>query len=327
MSGNSTSHDACHHWSSIIYGLNPHLTLALGTGIVALSLPTLFLNSAVLISLVASHQTSTTPGLLMACLSATDLLGGSFAFVFFAGLMLRSYLREGLTHKCILENSVIVTFSMLYTFFLCLTVLLAVDRYLHMKARVIGQSRLEKMFKRPQIFVLLILCVAISVLNSCFFLSGKEQAVVLLVTMFMTTTVLCVTTILYTRGYLAVRRITETNPVHQSASGKYSKPTYLRSLYKSVLFLILTSIFSHTPIVIGMVMHSACTLTQKCSSFMDAVHSYTTFSFTSLYCCFLLDGTIILYYNARARAWLRSNIRVLSLRSRTVDITNSSTAQ
>ena len=321
----------CHYWISIWTSVSPSVTVSVGVLMVLLSVPALLLNLAVIISLTASKQTFTsTPSFLMACLCATDLLGGSFTYVIMAAWLLQQYHQPGLNGGCTLEYMLLFLLPTLYTFLLCITVLMATDRFLHMKTLTIRRPWIQKIFEKPNIYILVCFCILLSLANGSLFfidsLNPESQAVLAFTTMAFATVVLWLITILYTCGYIVISRFSQRNPVHRTLDGSYLAPPYLRSLYKSVLCLIATFIVSHTPLVIDIMSSSICRMAKACSDKIHVLQVYINFCFLSLYTSFLLDAIIILHYNETARAWLKTKMPCELLRNNGVANQRSSSA-
>ncbi len=128
---------------------------------------------------------------------------------------------------------------------LLMTMLLAIDRYLHMNPDFHrSPSRLAKLFKRPTICFLILAFSLLSALVSLagsltkkFTLVRATLSNVLYVCFFLTMTILFVA--LYARGYLRLRRRVAANPIyaHREESASSENPEYLNELFKTVLLL------------------------------------------------------------------------------------------
>ena len=305
----------CIYWTSVISKLSPDAALGVGVLISVLSVPTLVVNSAVVVSFIASKQAfSSTPCFLMTCLCVNYAFFGSFGAAVVAPVVLHHHLRLGPSLGCTITVALTMLSPSIYYFLISLTVLMAIDRFLHMRTTIAGQSRLNKLFEMPQIYVLVVVCAAFSAALGpiALMFSVKAQAISSVFLAIITTGVLCLLAVLYTSGYRSINRFAKNNPVHSSSDGSYSRPLYLHNLYRSVLLLIITAIVSYIPLVIGQLASSLCTLANACMDGSQVLLSYTTGCFASIFACCLIDPFIIIRSNDTARAWLLQKLPCLS---------------
>ena len=116
------------------------------------------INIVLIVSFFATKQSmKNTSNLLIVCLSISDSLIGA---VVIPVLIIKLLWFDTEKHCSIVP----VFFSLDYLFggiSLTMTMLLAIDRYNHMKPNVLeNESKLDKLFKRPRIYFLIFVCIA-----------------------------------------------------------------------------------------------------------------------------------------------------------------------
>ena len=188
---------------------------------------------------------------------------------------------------------------------------MAIDRFLHMRPRVAGQSRIEKLLQLPHIYILLFPCVALSIaVGLCYVIDANKffQVASNYITVTSAFVIISLIVILNTLGYLKLDRFAENNPVHQDENGSYSRPTYLTNLYKTLLYLTAVCVLSHTPIALGHLAYAVRFTQGEDFEHMQTLHVYILTSYISMYVFFIIDACIILYYNESAKTWLKRKV-------------------
>ncbi len=124
---------------------------------IILSALTVSINSLLIASFLATKQSmKKTSNFLIVFLSIVDCLNGATTMPLF-GL----YLAISVNNPIIAKLLLLATMPLFICFGLIslnLTMLIACDRYIHMNPDLNRQSRLQKLFKKPNIYILIV-CV------------------------------------------------------------------------------------------------------------------------------------------------------------------------
>ena len=270
----------------------------------------ILLNAILAISLIATKQvTKNSSNLLIFIITISDLTSSTVGMPLGGIILLNTT-----AHNICIKVKVLVLISGLINFSAILTVLTAVDRYLHMNPRIQARpSLIKQIFEKPALYYLLILVFIISFSPPAVAIAvGKashtENIILALLSTGLLSSQIVVVTTLYTIGYMRIRRFADNNPVYHEASGTSgSTPDYVRRLYKTVLALILLAFLHILPL---------CLVTMTLSigymfKTLDFNIGYTyLFEITLvLYHANCITNSIaVLYFNKRAKCWILSKI-------------------
>ncbi len=195
-----------------------------------------------------------------------------------------------------------------------ITMLLTIDRYLHMNPDFHRSStKLAKSFRRPWIFgLLLVVCLisAITALTLHFaIINGLEWmlSVNLFFVVYCTITMVTITA-LYTRGYMRIRLHLADNPVYANREDPNENPEYLNALFKTVLLLIIALYFSWlSALVLNIVLVSA--YFNDSNNFpppaAEILYITSPFLFNTNS---ITNAAIIFYRNKKSRDWLMKKV-------------------
>ena len=187
-----------------------------------------------------------------------------------------------------------------------LTQLLAIDRYLHMNPNIDHETKLNKVFKRPFIFILITFVIAFSLFLTLHFNFWDKDShsfgMLLLCGNMITIIAIFLVTGLYAKGYLRIQHFTDDNPVYRNEDGATIKPKYLRDLFKTVLLLIIAVIIAHSTSAILNVIYGTCLLLNKLIPHTLSLTTGYAFLWSFSGCC--CNCPIIFYHNEMARKWV-----------------------
>ena len=291
----------------------PHKVFC-ATALLVFSPLTLFLNLTLITSFIATKQaTKNSANILIIGISVSDLISGAVSMPLTANALL-----DVDANDICIKSKVLFIFSGNLHFSVVLTVLLAMDRYLHMNPDIQNrqQSSLRKIFMKPNIYLLIVLAIICSI--PLFVIAALYINVTLSLAISITfTSCLSLYTFtlacLYTRGYLRIRKSTENNPVYsQSAGSTNAPPEYVRRLYKTVLILVLMAFFRFVPLsviyVTGLILSSGnFTLNKTIFSYIFEIADMLLTSG-----CFT-NCLVVLYYNGQAKNWILAKIGIRRL--------------
>lgn len=267
------------------------------TILAAYSLISTITNALLISAFVATKQTIlNTSNLLILCISVFGLISS------LVGMPINL-----LTGYCpALGNSSFIILGATFPISAGLTVLLALDRYLHMNPNLHQETVLNKMFKKPFVFILIASVIAIGLFFGIIFnfldrASDSYPVLILCVNMLLLLSMVIVS-VLYAKGYLRIRRFTDDNPVYRNRDGTTERPQYVRNLFKSALFLIIASITTYLPLTIVNAAFGAYLIMkhQPSQQLMEFIVYLFYWSFSN--CCF--NSLVIFYHNESARQWV-----------------------
>ena len=309
--------------------LNCRRHTALGTCYAVLAPLTVTVNCLLLASMIGSNQAlSNTSHKLVTCTSVISIFSGATCMP----LMAMTFLGYKVANWLSLAWQLIDSFMFFLSSFVM--VLMAVDRYIHMKASFAGRrSILKKLLTGRLILVPLSLCVMCSALVSVasikFHTFGNIGKMVALVVMAVCHLIFipCIA-VLYIRGYIRVKEFVQHNPVYnepfrqgnlESSSGSSHagtqaqvRPAYVRNLQKTVLILIITLMITHTPVALAGVIFPIIYATGKQPIKLSEVIDVLSLFY---YHHFIIHGLVVFKMNRRAREWLVRRAKFLKCSS------------
>ena len=270
------------------------------------------LNLILIVSFIATRQaTKSTANILIIAISFSDLTTAAISMPLTASLLLNVNAED----FCI-KSKVIYLIAASSHFSVVLTVLLAIDRYLHMNPDIQNhqQSRIQIFFKKPNIyFIIVIIFIFLYSLYAIGALSRNAMNSLVIPTVFnsLLAVYMLIIVCLYTRGYLRIRKFTDNNPVYNESGGStHTTPDYVRRLYKTVLVLILLAFFQYVPLCL---IHSTALILTKHVNLTDNSTAFSYFleiaAFTSNSGCFT-NSIAVLYFNNQANYWILSKLGI-----------------
>ena len=192
------------------------------------------INAVLIVSFFATKQSmKNTSNLLIVCLSISDC--------FIGAIVMPLLVIESLWFNSRYCSIAKVSLPLQYLFggiSLSMTMLLAIDRYIHMEPNVLeNESKIAKLFKRPRIYILIIGCsiffTAISL--SLYLLLKINPQITAYFTAFTAIVLLVMMPIfvtMYTLSFLRIRRFVAENPIYQNRgeSDANESPEYLKQV-------------------------------------------------------------------------------------------------
>ncbi len=273
---------------------------------------TIIVNLLLIISMSATKKSmKNTSNFLIVCLCTSDAMIGAFVMPIH---VIESFWVDPKGFCSFITTSTAFQ-SFLTNVSMLMTMLLAVDRYLHMNPEYHrSPPRLAKLFERPRIFIMigvLSLLSAVIALGSYFAMSFDLKIVTTFNIWYgvFFTIIAVIFTVLYIRGYLRIRRHVAENPVYTDR-GANESPEYLNELLKTVLLLLTAMLVSWLP---GIVLNLALAFWSSTHDDYDTdvkhVDSNLYFVFSSAaHALFFLNNAasalIILYRNEKSKKWL-----------------------
>ena len=189
-----------------------------------------------------------------------------------------------------------------------LTMLLALDRYLHMNPDIHHRpSRITKILKTPNIYVVVvaIFITANAISAVIAFVLHKEYTISIATSFTSTISILLILlACFYVRGYLRIRKFADNNPVYDESTGSArTTPDYVRKLYKTVLAILSLAFIQHVPYciisIIAALHHDPVKL-----SFNPTFAYFFDFATLSSHAGCFTNCVAILYFNNRAKNWI-----------------------
>ena len=265
---------------------------------------TVLLNLGLIVSFIATRQvTKNASNILIFSSSFCDLITAAVSMPLASSILLNM---KG-TDFCI-KSMVLFVLSGIPHLSVALTVLLAMDRYLHMNTDIQGNpSKLKRMLKKQNICYLIL--VGFIVLISTFTIAALHinRMLTMTITAFFTillTIYEVVVACLYIRGYLRIRRFVDNNPVYNEPGGSTrTTPDYVRKLYKTVLILIILAFVQYVPLSVIHTFAIAFDYEQGANK-----HQFLVMAFEAAHLAsnavLPLNCLVILHFNNEAKTWI-----------------------
>ncbi len=269
------------------------------------------INALLITSILATKQSlRNTSNLLFVCLSCSDGVIGAVAMPVRA---IESFWPDNERFCSFINISrAIQTFPSITS--LLLTMLLAVDRYMHMNPNFqTSPSRISKLLQRPRVGITIVAaCLVSAVISfSGYFINTFNAEKAFSIGVFSGVFFLVITisfVAIYTRAYLRIRRYIAENPIYANRreSNSNESPEYLNELFKTVLLLLAAMSVSWIPLL---VLNLAAAFWNHASDTYIEPNSYFFLSNTA-HTLFLSNCTvnalIIFYRNKKSKEWLVS---------------------
>ena len=268
------------------------------------------LNTVLIIAFIATKEAvKNTSNLLIMCISFTDLLNGAAIMPLFV------YILNNIDRKdiCSIASVVMVAGGTLGSINFMLTTLLAIDRFLHMNPNIQNRpSLLRRVLKISNVGYIIVAEVIVAFTFAglgVIFLTSKNKVLAFLGPAEVLGAALYVSIVtgLYVKGYKRIRTFTDENPVYQESG---EQPNYIKSLYKTVLVLVVLVSVSYLPYClaqgIGYILIST-----KMSPSSDAFAYFNEISYLVTYSSYFTNCLVILYFNKKANTWVLRNLRFM----------------
>lgn len=274
------------------------------TTVLILSPFVVILNFTLTVAFIATKQAmQNTSSLLIVCLSASDFVTGAVSMPLIASVLLNTHSSD----VCI-KATIYLIFSSLGNFSAALTVLIALDRYLHINPSIINPtSRLAKMFTMPYIFLLIavIFCLIIA-FGFYIALIGLDNPKTFAITgtIFAGFLSWCILSVIffYTKGYLRIRKFTDESPIYAEKVGSKVRPKYIRSLYQTVFLLGVLVCISYLPLCVVQSILAILVAVNRSRDLTVWIYFYEVAAFF-YYSSSLTNCIVVYHFNKKAKDW------------------------
>ena len=276
-----------------------------------LSFSSAILNSSLIAAFFATKQAAiNSSNILIVSISIADFLASIIGMPFYLHSL----------YKPLLKGLAITITVAFYPVSETFTMLLAMDRYMHMNPNMNKESKLRKIFTKPYLYVVLFLgftqpsCGAVIIYHwpwpRSLFSIGLQCLVGNSFNIFAITFIAG----MYVKGYARVRRFADDNPVYRNENGTANRPEYVSKLFKSVLILTVAMFFAYLPVTVlnialGIIMIQGEPPPVQLTMWMDIAY-VCIFANCSLNCM------VVFHHNDVARQWIKGKILAKCLGSR-----------
>ena len=275
-------------------------------------------NLLLIAAMVGTKQAlSNTLNTLIICMSIVDLLNGMINLPALALLRLNYESKVNCT-LALACQFVGICFGCLS---LLITVLLAIDRYLHMRTTFTRKrSIILKLFRGKWILFPLASVTILSVSISVFYTSlHRLSATAVTITATLMTLLMLIflpgVAAMYIRAYVRVRTFVRNNPVYNeadcqiqpdnrgiaSAKRNENEPAYLIKLQRTVLMLVTALLIVYTPFVIANTSQSILYTLGEQPKAMIILNDVASLAIMSNY---IINSLVIFKMNKKARSWV-----------------------
>ena len=288
-----------------------------------LSPVSILLNLSLITSFIATRQvTRNSSNIFIFVLSLYDLTTGAIYMPLMASILLDFDADDSCIKARVLVS--IVGSGHASCFF---TVLLAVDRYLHMNPDIQSRpSRIAIIFKKPNIYYLIatanIFFLSVFTIVAFNFNSTLTFTLIAFFTDILAAYVLIITC-LYIKGYLRIRKFADNNPVYEEPVGSArSTPDYVRKLYKTVLVLIVLAFLHYIPIcVVHIAAISSFPVLDEKTARENIVYSYFfELAMLSSSAGCITNCIAVFHFNLQAKTWILNKIGKREVTNHTISI-------
>ena len=272
----------------------------------------ILLNLILIVSFISTKQvTQNTSNLVIFVLCFSDLIVGAVSMPLKSNILLNVT-----SNNSCMKVNILIFFNAFQSFSVMLTVLLAIDRYLHMNPCIQSRSsKLRKFMEKPRIYYLVvslfIICMLLFGFNG--FYSSKMMMFAAIITSLSLLSIhLIIVTCLYAKGYLRIRNFTDSNPVYCENTGSSgSTPDYVLRLYKTVLILILLEFFQYVSYCLIWITATVLLLLEKVHVSMFV--TVGEFSALFMYAGCFTNCLAVLHFNKQARHWILKQLKIKSI--------------
>ena len=264
------------------------------------------INLALIISFIATKQaTKNTSNFLIMCLSFSDLVQGTVILPMFAYILFNGDSND----ICTTTKVLLILGGAFGNFSAILTVLVAIDRYLHMNPKIqVKSSLITTVFKVSNIgyLVMTVFIVVVSFAILSTMLLASRSLIMAFIGIFSVAGIsiyISTTTCLYISGYRRIRSFTDQNPVYQETGASGEQPKYVKNLHKTVLILVLEVFATYLPYSIAQGIVLALQV-GKVPYNTTAFAYCIEISGMLMHSNHFVNGLVVLYFNDKARAWI-----------------------
>ena len=313
----------CDSVANVYQSRFPLTSTITGAAYAVLSPLALCLNALLMASFIATKQVYlNSTNFLIMCLCLSDLLNGTVTLP----LLAYALLNDPSTNDCsavMIGQVAGVLFPLISG---GITLLIAIDRYLNMNPNLDRRSRCYKVFQRPYLYYFLafmaISVLPLSLLVRFLFYAKIVESRHLALASLGNALILALGTsfiaALYIKGYLRIRKFTDASPIYGERNGKAVRPQYVRSLYRSVLVLVILMLLVYVPICVTYTVLSAYTFTGSPVEHFVVYLCYCIVGLLMFLNC-IINSCVILWFNKTGKQWVLSKIRC-NLRRNTNDL-------
>ena len=295
--------------------LRPPASSVFGSLYLFLSVIAPAMNSLLIVSFIATKQSTSATNKLIVCLSVADLLNGIISFP----LMLCLHFGYINKENCTLMVGTIVIIAAFTYNSSYIILLLAIERYTHMNSKQLS-SRSSKVFRSPTIYVVVAAIAAFSFGQSTSYVflerSGRSGCIAARVISMLTPLIgLPAVAFVYIRGYMNVRRCVaaavNNADIPANAYGTVnSRQNFVRRLQKIVYMLVISLLATY-----GLHMIANCIdVVSFISSSNDRDHYLVVIlnlSLVVLHTHGTINCFIILHLNQVPREWIINKIHAI----------------
>ena len=289
--------------------------------LLTLSPISILVNLSLVTSFIATRQvTRNSSNIFIFVLSLHDLTTGAIYMPLMASMLLDFNADDSCIKAKVLVS--IVGSGHASCFF---TVLLAVDRYLHMNPDIQSRpSRIAMIFKKPNIYYLIAIAnvffLSVFIIAAFNINSTLTFTIIAFFTDILAAYVLIITC-LYIRGYIRIRKFADNNPVYEEPVGSTrTTPCYVRKLYKTVLVLIILAFLHYIPLfVVHIAAISSFPVRDEKTARENIVYSYffeLAMLLSSAGC--ITNGVAVLHFNLQAKTWILNKIGKRAVTNHTI---------
>ncbi len=263
------------------------------------------INSLLITSFIVTQQSmKNESNFLIALLSIVDCLNGLTVMPLIG---IAKILPSTASNKS-LNFAILILFQSFSSISTNLTIIIGIDRYLHMDPDLNGHSTSKRFFRKPRLYILVfsifIFSITLSIAGAVINEETKLIRAFLFPVYFVSILIVMSTLIIiYIRGYQRIRRFVAENPVYLNR-GPAEQPGYMRELYKTVLLLLIAMLVSFLPVCILNAMIIVFMYTNPNIIKSDGFVCFTTISALLLHSNSFSNPLIILYRNKKSKNWL-----------------------
>ena len=267
------------------------------------------LNVLLIVAMIVTKQaTQNTSNFLIICLSVSDLISGAISLPLLAYVLLSINSEIG----CNLPNALAITGSCFGNFSAIITVLTAVDRYLHMNPNIRHRpSVLNKIFKLPNVICLvamvLMLTLSFSIIVIFIDMNLETMAFLGILSVCGTIIYFLSVTCLYVRGYKRISTFTDNNPVYHEAG---QQPKYVKSLYKTVFVLVLLACATYLPYSLINGITVMLTIINASYAQNTALTCFVEIVQLILFSSGFTNCLVVFHYNKKIKRWIFKKVRI-----------------
>ena len=266
-------------------------------------------NVLLIVAMVATKQaTQNTSNLLIMCLSVSDLISGVISLPLLAYILLSTDNKIG----CTLPNALAIMGGCFGNFSPIVTVLMAVDRYLHMNPNIQHKpSALKTIFKLPNTIYLvaIVLISTLSFSSIVVLIATNDQimAALHLSSVCGTTIYFLSITCLYVKGYKRISSFADNNIVY---SDTVDQPQYVKSLYKTVFVFVILICVTYLPYSLTNGVTAMLIILKVSYAENTALIYFAGITQLIVYSSGFTNCLVVFHYNKKVKRWIFRKVRI-----------------